>query len=116
VTGGINQTGPLSSSEIYNPVSRTFSAGPAMLTARYSHTATLLPHGDVLIAAGDNGAGELLTSERYHAGSFVSAGSLNHPRLGHVALLLPNGVVAAIGGSVATGGTVSSVELYHEGD
>jgi hypothetical protein len=42
----------LSSAELYNPTSGTWTVTNAMSTARGSHTATLLTNGQVLVAGG----------------------------------------------------------------
>ena len=49
----------LNTAELYNPTANTFTALSAtMTTARFSHTATLLPTGEVLLAGGSlNGTG-----------------------------------------------------------
>jgi len=62
VTGGLSAldlqnplslfTGLLVSTEIFDPVTNTFSAGPNMLEARGLHTSTTLTNGQVLIAGG----------------------------------------------------------------
>jgi hypothetical protein len=59
VTGGtIGEEISLNSAELYNPVSRSFSSPSnlVMSTSRFSHTATLLNNGSVLVAGG-TGAG-----------------------------------------------------------
>ena len=119
IAGGANSVSKTGSVELYDPTSKTFSsdATPSrnLTTARYRHTATLLPNGDVLIAGGDNGAA-VGSAEVYSAafGTFSSPGNLATARFFHTATLLPNGRVLVAGG--ATSGAPSSVlrssELY----
>src|SRR2546429_191890 len=54
LAGGQNSSvRALASSELYDPVAVTFSAAANLNTGRYSHTATLLNDGTVLIAGGN---------------------------------------------------------------
>ena len=58
----------LSSTELYNPATNTFAAGPSMSAGRSFPTATLLPNGKVLIAGGSfniSSSGALATAELY---------------------------------------------------
>jgi hypothetical protein len=43
--------------EIYDPTTRSFTAGATMRQSRFSHTATLLPDGSVLFIGGTSSAG-----------------------------------------------------------
>jgi len=85
-----------------------------LMTARYSHTATLLPNEKVLVAGGIGlGGGEVASAELYdpESGTWASTGPLVNARDGHTATLLPNGKVLVAGGYGTSGG-VRSAELY----
>jgi hypothetical protein len=66
IAGGQHSSfNPLNSSELYDPVSNTFTATPTMNTARESAAATLLPNGKVLIAGGLDSPNTLSSTELY---------------------------------------------------
>jgi hypothetical protein len=53
VAGGVDTNGnPLSSAELFDPATGTFTATGSLNTARTEHTATLLQNGTVLVAGG----------------------------------------------------------------
>jgi len=52
VAGGYNGSTLVSSAELYDPASGTWTATGSLNTARGRHTATLLPNGKVLVAGG----------------------------------------------------------------
>jgi len=110
-------TDSLSSAEIYDPASGTWSSAGTLTTGRYGHTATLLPNGKVLIAGGWNSSsGFLKSTELYDptSGSWSPAASMGAARRWHTATLLPNGkVLVAGGGDDFPGGhPLASAELY----
>ncbi|MGQ0551781.1 MAG: Kelch repeat-containing protein [Planctomycetota bacterium] len=103
--------GAQKTTEIFNPVTNTFSAGPNMTIHRLGETATALPDGNVLITGGFTkvlGFIPLITSnyETYNfsagnPGSFSSTGTMGAPngRFGHAAVALPDGSVLVVGGA-----------------
>jgi hypothetical protein len=104
VAGGVGPdlVNPLSSAELYNPVTRTFTATGSMIVPRALHTATLLPSGKVLIVGGTSGGPvpSLASAELYDpaTGTFSLTGSMQSPRERHVATALPDGRVLITGG------------------
>jgi Bacterial Ig-like domain (group 2)/Galactose oxidase, central domain/Kelch motif len=130
IAGGASQDygsglAALAGAEIYDPSSGTWTPTGSMTTARYLHTATLLPNGTVLVAGGapvvPNGTGggglPVATAEIYDpsTGTWSSTGSMSTARGNHTATLLPNGMVLVAGGGVETSDmndTVASAEIY----
>ena len=91
----------------------TFGDTGSLNTARYAHTATLLPNGKVLVAGGGGSSGFLSSVELYDpaSGTWTATGSLNAARYLHTATLLPNGKVLVAGGYNNTIGALASAEL-----
>lgn len=84
-----------------------------MSTARFVHTATLLPSGGILIAGG-HGDGPLSSTELYDPVVGTVTCTMNTAHVNHTATLLPSGGVLVVGGYDATG-TLRSAELYSPG-
>ena len=88
------------------------------LNSRFGHTATLLPSGKVLVAAGFAGSFNSGSADLYDpvTGKWTNTGPLNTVRAYHTATLLPNGKVLVAGGTFADSnggyGYVDSAELY----
>jgi IPT/TIG domain/Bacterial Ig-like domain (group 2)/Galactose oxidase, central domain len=109
----------LSSAELYNPATESFTTTGSLGTAREDHTATLLQNGKVLIAGGDNfqgGGASLASAELYDpaTGTFTSTGTMNQSQDFHTATLLNNGTVLIAGGHYFGGGQggASDNEIY----
>ena len=80
--------------------SGTWTATGSLATARFRHTATLLPNGKVLVAGGYDIGSYLASAELYDpaSGTWTATGSLATARYAHTATLLPNGKVLVAGG------------------
>jgi hypothetical protein len=61
--GGNNLDGVLRSTELYDPATGAWLPVAGPRAARYGHTATLLPNGQVLIAGGENSVDVLGSAE-----------------------------------------------------
>ena len=93
---------------------QTWSTISSMATARFEHTATLMPNGRVLVVGGANLENHTYISqaEWYDptAAAWTPAGVMITARREHTATLLPNGKVLVTGGF--NGSYLSNVELY----
>ena len=100
----------LTSAELYNPTTGTFTPTGSMNVGHNFHTATLLDNGKVLIAGGitDNNAA-ISTAELYDpaTGTFSLTGNMNSGRYFHTATLLQNGTVL-----MASGIRTNTAEIY----
>ncbi len=120
VAGGARNIGyrsELSSAEIYDPASGTFSPTGSMAVPREGHTATLLNDGRVMIAGGsDNGQHTISSAEVYDPGigTFSPTGTMTVPREAHTATLLLNGQVLIAGGGRA--GMPGGYIVYRNGE
>lgn len=128
VVGGFDKLGsdynpPLSTAELYNPLTNTWSPAGNMVDARAWHTSTILPSGKVLVGGGV-GAGSYTTTilnsvELYDplTNSWSQVTPMNVFRFFHDAVLLPNGKVFVVGGindkgSDQIGNSTKSAEIF----
>jgi hypothetical protein len=108
----------LSSAEIYDPNSNSFSSAGNMTIDRYGHTMALLANGKVLIAGGETCSSStscnvLNTAELFDpvVGTFSGTGSLGLARYNASAAVLSSGQVLIAGGY--NGSTYpAAAELY----
>jgi hypothetical protein len=109
----------LTSAELYDPTTGTFSPTGSMTTPRDGHTATALLDGRILMAGGnDLGDHGVASAELYdpETGTFTATGSMTTARGLHTATLLSDGRVLIVGGDPAawtfTGPYLASAEVY----
>jgi len=89
--------GEVSTSELFDPATNTWSDGPAMANGRAFATATTLKDGRVLVVGGLRPSSDLYDPT---TNTFVRAGNLSETRVGHIAVLLPSGKVLVAGGFI----------------
>jgi hypothetical protein len=104
----------LSSSELYDPQRGSWQTIPNA-TARFRHTSTILPSGEVMLIGGQNDKETLDTTEIFdpNLNVFRPGVSLLKPRRLHTATVLNNGNVLVVGGY--TGQEQSTTYLYPYG-
>jgi N-acetylneuraminic acid mutarotase len=120
VAGGYNAnlTNPfLTSAELYNPSTGTWTTTGSLHTARIYDTMTLLSNRQVLVAGGYNTTSTiniLASAELYNpiTGKWTLTGKMHTPRTGHAAALLASGQVLVAAGENYSS-SLTSAELYN---
>ncbi|MBI5631159.1 MAG: fibronectin type III domain-containing protein [Elusimicrobia bacterium] len=124
LTGGNDGFGETAYSLIYDPVANTWTDTGALVpgrplnTPRFSHTATLLPNGNVIIAGGAQALGNTLNScETFDVAtsSWQVSGNMSASRGYHTTSLAKDGNLYAIGGYSGAAFLSSAERLYFTG-
>lgn len=116
----------VASAEVYRPQSGEWSPTGSLNEGRWSHTATRLPDGRVLVAggfadphvAGSNAQPVTDSAEIYDpvTGTWTLTGDLNVRRALHTAVALPNGTVLVAGGRTCDEAPPTACNFMHRTD
>jgi hypothetical protein len=120
IAGGLNTANgvvtAISSAELFNPATRTFTRTGSMSRSRAGHVAVLLTNGRVLLIGGDltntvPGTAELFDP---NTGRFSPAGTMHASRTNFTATLISGGKVLVTGGQNGSY-PLSSAEIWEAG-
>jgi hypothetical protein len=109
------EIGHPTTSEVYDPSDRAWTATGDMMVTRSYFTSILLADGRVLAVGGRTlGGGGEGSAELYDptSGTWSLAGNMIDGRYGHTATLLGDGHVLVAGGFSGARGPITSAELY----
>jgi N-acetylneuraminic acid mutarotase len=116
VVGGYHNPGGVyeSSTEIYNPSTNSFSAGPPTPTELYAPAVASLPDGRVLIAGGFDGSNIVARADVFNpsTGTYSQVGSLLHERENTAAAALADGRILVVGGYDNSGNSLNTTEIF----
>jgi hypothetical protein len=113
--GGSGRLGDLTTIELFNPASGTFTAAGKSIVNHY--LATAMSNGKVLMSGGQDEEGNIhgmITTYTPETGKTEKAGVMEVPRVKHAAARLQDGRILIIGGSGSEGYSqrYSSVEIF----
>ena len=110
----MGEHGTACSTELYDPVGKTFTLSGSLTTPRSLFSASLLSNGQALFVGGVGSTQMVSTAELYDptSGTTSIAGNLNIPRGYHAAAPLSNGLILIAGGIDGNGVTLDSAETY----
>jgi len=118
VAGGVGSGAiAVASADLYDPVSRTFSATGSMSNPRYAAASVRLLDGRVFVAGGEGVDGKgINTVEIYNptAATWQTTGNMSTARVNPTATLLENGKVLVVGGYSVDSNccALTSAEIY----
>ena len=104
----------VSTVDIYNPTTNTYTTGPAMPSTRVDHGGAIGNDGRAYLFGGSTGwsASNSAVAFDFSTGRYTTLPSMTTARQGLTAAGLADGRVLAIGGQVVSGSYLSSVESY----
>jgi N-acetylneuraminic acid mutarotase len=113
--GSGNEGNYLNTALLYDPSGNTWTATGSMAHARASHTATLMPNGQVMVAGGQDNTGSLDSVEFYNpnSGTWSTGNHMLSARSAHTTTLLLNGNLLVVGGQSFSIGVLRSTEVYN---
>ena len=101
ITGGVHNSAPLNTAELFDPAPGTFTSIP-MISPRRVFAASQLPKGRILLAGGNDASSTLSSTEMFDASlsSFTTSSSLTTARAYHTATQLADGKLLVAGGEI----------------
>ena len=102
----------ISSAELYDPATETWTNTTSMNHPRWKHTASVLSNGKVLVIGGYD-RNSINTAELYDplTETWTDIANMNDPRGEHTVSILNNGRILVTGGSYVST-VLDSVEIY----
>ncbi len=104
----------LNTSELFDPKTGTFQAGPELTTTRLSHAACLLADGRVLVTGGEGRSSSEIIDVRDATFGSTAGPALTAVRDDHTSTLLPDGRVLLAGGQGSNGVSVDDAEILFD--
>jgi hypothetical protein len=113
LAGGSNSGGPVSTIEIFDPSSESFSGAGVLGSPVSQHAAATLSDGRVLIAGGSDGVNALSTTYLFDpsSDSIIAGPNLSTPRVSASATSLLDGSLLIAGGNDGSN-DLASAEIY----
>jgi hypothetical protein len=104
----------LATTEIFDPKTRTFAAGPVLSATRFSHAACVLADGRVLIAGGEGRSDSEIVDLMNGAFTRTAGPALTGIRDDHTATTLHDGRVLVLGGQGGSGASLATAEILDD--
>jgi hypothetical protein len=119
IVAGGNVSSPLTSAELYDPTSNSFAATGSLMFARARGVGAMLGTGKFLVAGGglaadDDGAtSELFDPVSLTFSQTALASGLTAAHITATAMVLPDGLVALVGGTILPRGDITDLTNFY---